>query len=257
VEFHSPWRGSEFSFVRAPKDMHISLQISPPSPASHEIPYLRVSSIQGEPQKGAFDLDLDLQPAVFLHLAHDSSTTSQSGKVTLRMARNGYWRETRLEAATGRLIELIEVKPIAGFSGSNAVVLRLYAEEGAFERMRQWIATPSAHHTNEYVANPGLSPWIHFALPDLLESPLVRHLCDRVLTERSRGDRREWAQALSRVEAGMVLARDLLAQPAFDRVLEPLNAFVTADTNSAVAAVIENDFQVPDDTSPSGDAVAP
>jgi len=249
IGLYSVWRRSKFTMPRDKDLGFVLLKVTPRSPKSYgdgNISFVvGMNAVSTQP----FRLELVLQPAVFLSMAHWMDSSLKDGVITLTQpSEDGSW-EFRINAATGRLLQAT-----AGSLGSDGLVTELHPEEGALARMFKGIAAATVDHTNCYARNRGFSSWAAFTTEEVVESPLIGHAFDEFSRDVAENDgRTDPTEGSRQIKTALVLLRQLLGQQNLAAVFEPLNRIFAA--NPEEEDDDEENFIVPTGKSP-GDAMA-
>ena len=249
IGLYSVWRRSKFTMPRTKNVGGVRLQIRPPSPKSYGQGNVTLAMGLGNAQSQPFLLELEMQPAVFLSMAHWMDSSLKDGVLTLNQREDGVVQEMRLDAATGRLLQFT-----ASSGESNAMSFQLRAEEGSLARLLKEIAAVTAGHANSYVTNHGFSSGASFVARDVIESPMIERVLDYLDPETVASDPRNGAATPPRrIKSALALVGEILGQQNLDAVFDPLDRI----WGGTPGGEDQEGFVVPADASPSDVPVNP
>ena len=246
---YSVWRQSKFTMPRTRDGGSVLLKVRPGSPKSYGLGDVSFMVNMNLPQSQPFRLEMELQPAVFLSMAHWMDSSLKDGVLTLSQNNEEGQQEIRIDAATGRLLQAS-----ASSNERSAFALQLHLEEGLLDGLLKEIATVTADHPNRYVTNRGFSSWASFLLSDVMKPPLLEMYFDGddddTSPERSSTNS---AAVPSQIKTRLALARELLGQQDVGDILDPLSRILGPKTNKDD----ETDFVVPRANSPTDSPTGP
>jgi TPR repeat protein len=236
IGLYSAWRKSKFTIPRTKNRGYVLLNVRPESPKSYGNGNITVVMAVNDPSPQPFRLEMDLTPAVFLSAAHWMDSSLKDGVLTLSVTLDDVWKEVRIDAATGRLLQAAQ-----GSRASNDGLVRLHSEESALARLYKEIAIATADHPNSYVTNHGFASWASFIAADLMKEGFER-VIDWVEDETYSEDTRDKsADGRRDVKRTLALLREVLDHRSLDGVFDPLNRIFTG----AMSQDDEEDLVIP------------
>jgi TPR repeat protein len=226
IGLYSAWRQSKFTVPRTKNRGYVLLKVRPESPKSYgqgdvkTIVNLNVANPQ------PFGLEMDLQPAVFLSAAHWMDSSLKDGVLTLSVTLDDYWKEARIDTATGRLLQAAE-----GPRESNDGLGRLRSEEGALARLYKEIAAATANHPNRYVTNHGFASLVSFFAADLMKASASEPFLDWLEENTPLGTGDKSADGRRQLKTTLALLREVLDQRSLEYLFAPLNRIFAGETS--------------------------